>query len=424
MNRLLYRFVFFLAVLSGLKFSAAYGQVFKNGDRVCFVGNSITMNGEFYHQLALYYATRHPDRRVDFINCGINGNFSNNVLSRMDEDILVHRPAWAVVMLGMNDVRRELYHPDSAAVPGIERRREQALEVYKNNYELIVKRFLDAGVKVILQTPSIYDQTAELPAMSYVGRNGALLKCSGIVMELAKKHGLLVVDYQRPMLAVNKLLQLADPSATLIGADRVHPGAAGHMVMALTFLAATEKPVVPEIYRVPRAVKGTGKQSIYFVENTLPYPLSAEQQKMSSILGSKFTGHFVRFNGLAAGSYRLHIDSTGIGTYTQAQLVSGLDMSAITNAPQYVQAANVLALLRKYWELEAGIRYLRLVELYKQKPEKRYLELKPKQAEIEKQMRELLEQVHQVNRPQAHTWVFSPVASTNSFNPFFICDYR
>lgn len=410
MNRLS-RVVFFLAVLSGLKFSAAYGQVFKNGDRVCFVGNSITMNGEFYHQLALYYATRHPDRRVDFINCGINGNFSNNVLSRMDEDILVHSPAWAVVMLGMNDVRRELYHPDSAAVPGIERRREQALEVYKNNYELIIKRLLDAGAKVILQTPSIYDQTAELPAVSYVGRNDALLICSGIVMELAKKYRLLVVDYQHPMLAVNKSLQLADPSATLIGADRVHPGAAGHMVMALTFLAATEKPVAPEIYRVPRAVKGAGKQSVSVLEKALPYLLSAEQQKMSSMLGSKFTGHFVRFNGLAAGSYSVHIDGTGIGTYAQAQLVSGLNITAITGAPQCAQAANVLALLRKYWELEAGIRYLRLVELNKQKPEERYLGLKPKQSEMEKEMKELLEQVHQANQPQAHTWTFSPVAS-------------
>jgi len=313
MNRLLHRVVFFLAVLSGLKFSAVYGQVFKNGDRVCFVGNSITMNGEFYHQLALYYATRYPDRRVDFINCGINGNFSNNVLSRMDEDILVHKPTWAVVMLGMNDVRRELYHPDSAAVPGIEGRREQALEVYKNNYELIIKRLLEVKCKVILQTPSIYDQTAQLPAVSYAGRNDALLKCSGIVMELAKRYRLLVVDYQRPMLEVNKSLQLADPSATLIGADRVHPGAAGHMVMALTFLAATEKPIAPEIYRVRSAVKGTGKQSISVLEKALPYPLSAEQQKMSSMLGSKFTGYFVRFNGLAAGSYSLQIDGTGIG---------------------------------------------------------------------------------------------------------------
>lgn len=411
MNRLLYRFALLLPVLIGLQFLAARGQVFKNGDRVCFVGNSITMNGGFYHQLALYYAAMYPDRRVDFINCGINGNFSNNVLSRMDDDILLNRPTWAVVMLGMNDVRKELYHPDSIGRPDLNERRVTALEVYKNNYELIIKRLLEAKCKVILQTPSIYDQTAKISAQNYLGRNDALLKCSEIVVGLGKKYGLLVVDYQRPMLAINKSLQLADPAATLIGPDRVHPGAAGHMVMALTFLSATEKSISPVPYQVPPAIKGALKQSISVLEKALPYPLSAEQKKMSAMLGSKFTGHLVRFSGLTEGSYSIQIDGTSIGNYTQAELLSGLDIESITKAPQYLQATKVLALFRTYWELEASIRYLRLVELYHQKPEKRYLDLKPKQAGMEKEMRELLENIHLANKPQAHTWTFFPVAA-------------
>lgn len=407
------RFCYVLLIGLCLSLGQAKAQFFKDGDKVVFVGNSITMNGGFYHQLALYYATSYPNQRVDFINCGINGNFSNNVLSRMDEDILVHKLTWAVVMLGMNDVRKELYHPDSLGKPDLERRRIAALEVYEKNYELIIKRLLDKGVKVILQTPSIYDQTAQIAALAYVGRNDALLRCAEIVKGFGKKYKLLVVDYQQPMLAINKSLQSTDPSATLIGADRVHPGAAGHMVMALSFLAATEKPLVSLAYAVPPAVKVTAKQNVSVLEKGLPYPLSAEQKKMGSMLGSKFTDNLIRFSGLSAGSYSVQVDGIGIGNFTQAQLHAGLDLGTIAKAPQTVQASKVLGLFRKYWELEASIRYLRLVELYKQKPEKRYLDLKPKQGELETRMKQLLDSVYLENKPMAHAFQFSKLAAPN-----------
>jgi endoglucanase len=38
--------------------------LFKNGERVCFVGNSITNNGEFHHNILLYYITRFPEKEV------------------------------------------------------------------------------------------------------------------------------------------------------------------------------------------------------------------------------------------------------------------------------------------------------------------------------------------------------------------------
>jgi len=46
-------------------------QFFKTGDRVCFVGNSITNNGDFHHNILLYYITRFPEQQVAFFNCGI-----------------------------------------------------------------------------------------------------------------------------------------------------------------------------------------------------------------------------------------------------------------------------------------------------------------------------------------------------------------
>lgn len=82
--------------------------VFEKGFRICFVGNSITNNGEFHHNILLYYITRFPTQPVRYYNCGISGDFAGGVLNRMEDDILVHQPAHVVIMLGMNDVNRLL----------------------------------------------------------------------------------------------------------------------------------------------------------------------------------------------------------------------------------------------------------------------------------------------------------------------------
>ena len=45
-------------------------------------------------------------------NCGVSGDVTSGVLNRMEEDILINNPSHAVIMLGMNDVYRNLYGSD------------------------------------------------------------------------------------------------------------------------------------------------------------------------------------------------------------------------------------------------------------------------------------------------------------------------
>ena len=100
----------FLTQSNSLAFSQNLKDpVFKDGDRVCFVGNSITNNGQFYNFVNLYYATRYPERKVVFFNCGISGDATQGVINRIKRDILVHNPTWSILMIGMNDVGRGYY---------------------------------------------------------------------------------------------------------------------------------------------------------------------------------------------------------------------------------------------------------------------------------------------------------------------------
>jgi hypothetical protein len=40
--------------------------IFKDGDRVAFIGNSITHGGLYHLYIQTYYQTRFPDRNIDF----------------------------------------------------------------------------------------------------------------------------------------------------------------------------------------------------------------------------------------------------------------------------------------------------------------------------------------------------------------------
>ena len=60
---------------------------FKAGDRVAFVGNSITDGGHYHSYIWLYYMTRFPMARMWMANCGIGGDTAENILARLDGDV-------------------------------------------------------------------------------------------------------------------------------------------------------------------------------------------------------------------------------------------------------------------------------------------------------------------------------------------------
>jgi endoglucanase len=160
----------------------------------------------------------------------------------MDNDILVHHPTYAVIMIGMNDVIRPYYTRGADTIPNILLKRSQAVDTYRQNLESIIRILTTRKIKVILRQPSIYDQTAKTPAGNSYGVNDALKICAAYMADFAEKYHLQIVDYWTILRDVNEILQKKDSTATIIGPDRIHPGVAGHMVMAYQFLTSTGAP--------------------------------------------------------------------------------------------------------------------------------------------------------------------------------------
>jgi lysophospholipase L1-like esterase len=354
----------------------AQQALFQQKDRICFVGNSITHGGDFHHNILLFQMTRFPFVRVDFFNNGISGDVTGGILKRMESDILVHRPTYCIIMIGMNDVRRNLYGSQPTQNADTLTLRKNALDLYKKNLEEIVKIFLSKNIKVILQKPSIYDQTAILKTANNFGVNDALKECADFGQDLANKYQLRTVDYWSIMTELNEKMQKADPSISIVGNDRVHPGAAGHLVMSYQFLKTLEFPKLVSSIEVKK--KKTNCQnceiadfkrdneliSFSVLEKSLPFPIVENQKKAMELISfmDDLNQEVLQVAKLSKGNYQLKIDNIEIGNFSENDLKKGVNLAQYENTPQYQQALAVRKTLTKLWDDEANLRTIKWTE--------------------------------------------------------------
>lgn len=426
-------------------------SLFPTGSRVCFIGNSITNNGEYYNDLWLYYATRFPGEKIHFYNCGISGDVTGGILKRMDKDILIHQPTHAVMMIGMNDVKRDLY---GKPAPN-DSLKQKALADYNNNTEAIVNILKARTGNLILLKPSIYDQTAVIETENLYGVNGALQRCAEQMQFLSEKYHTGLVDFQTILLRINKEGQAKDPTFTIIGKDRVHPQSVGHFVMAYQFLKDTKAPQYVSRIIVGNDLKDSKKSSFNVeikkqarkenvltfecLEKSLPFPVKETAKEALTLVPfmEEFNTELLQVKDLPAGNYNLFIDNTLIAVFTANDLSTGINLALHKNTPQYQQAVVVMDACIKYRDTEAVIRNLRFVEFmhlsglkdqsdmavieqylaarletlksgghyeYHQKQFKNYVLKKSAEAETLNRLSAIAATIYQVNQPKTHVF--------------------
>lgn len=114
------------------------------------VGASVCVDRHEHRGWTMLLANRihlsYPELRLRYLNAGIGGHSSRQMLARFDADILAHRPDWLFLSAGVVEVRRT-YQPDRAQdrVP---------LEEYASNLSLMTTNALQANIQVILLEPT------------------------------------------------------------------------------------------------------------------------------------------------------------------------------------------------------------------------------------------------------------------------------
>ncbi len=352
----------------------------KKGDRVCFVGNSITHNGEFHHNIYQYFVTRYPAVPIRFFNAGIKGDVTGGILKRIQTDVLIHKPTYAFIMIGMNDVQRELYGKYPTQNVDTLAKRKAALELYAKNLDSIVRILQKQKIKVILQKPSAYDQTSTIKYPNNLGVNDALIECGKTMQYLANKYKLPIIDYNSLMTNISLQQQAKNPNFTLTVNDRVHPNSTGHFIMAYQFLKTLHaSPIVSNVVVDIKKIqdKSSNKNcsisgisysnnAVQFsvVENALPFPITDNQQQALSLVNftNEFNNQLFQIANLEKGNYQLMIDTIVIDTYSNNDLQQGINLATNKRTPQYKQALEVRKLLEKLWDNEATFRAVAFVE--------------------------------------------------------------
>lgn len=364
-----------LAAILSMTLSAA--EPFRADDHWIAIGDSITYGGAYPLNVELFYLTRQPTAALTYTNAGIGGDTAGGVLRRFDWDIAATQPTVATVMLGMNDVGRDNYAegPDDSII--IQKRQNRIVD-YEKNLRAIVARLKTLGSRVILLSPTPYDDTARIEASLNPGCNDALAELGRRARSIAAETDSEFIDLHTRLTTLNRSLQKNDPAFTFLGGDRIHPGATGHFVVAYYFLQAQGVRGTVAIAHLDAKTGGIRKAahcevtaltatpqtvSFDYLAAALPFPIPEDAAAALDWIPfqSELNREELRVRGLAAGSYQLQIDEQEIATLAATDLARGINLAEL-GTPQLAQAREVLEILKKRWELIARLRAIATVE--------------------------------------------------------------
>jgi len=191
-----------------------------SGQKIVFLGDSITAAGARsggYCQLVID-GFKKQGIAAEGVFAGISGHKSNQMLERLQRDVLSKKPDWMTLSCGVNDV----WHGKNGV----------KLEDYKTNITAIVDRAQDAGIKVMILTSTMIkeDQSGDL--------NQQLLPYNAFLKKLAKDKGCLFADLNSDMQQALKAFPPNSPKGTKLTGDGVHMNGYGNIMMATGILKA------------------------------------------------------------------------------------------------------------------------------------------------------------------------------------------
>lgn len=324
----------------------------KDGDRVVFYGDSITAQRLYTKYVEESIIARYPAMHIDFYNAGVGGDtvkggHAGTSMERLARDVVPFHPTVVTIMLGMNDGG---YTPDY----------NKNFEVYSTGYRKMLAAFQQdfPTARFTLIGSSPYDEQAH-PSL-IPGYNEVLVRYGDFNAALAKEKGLAYVDFNLPTTAAISAVMRKNAllSAGLLP-DRVHPSPQGHWMLAAALLRAWNlDPLVSSVtIDVPHA-QAANKQNATVSEiaktnggirwtqldRSLPLPLEMRDPSTSLVVEAaglaSLDQQMLRAIGLNPGHYTLTIDGTKIGSFTQTELETGVNL-ALMETPMLYQARSI-----------------------------------------------------------------------------------
>jgi len=359
-----------IALMTVLRTVAADFAI-RDGERVVFLGDSITEQRLYTTYIEAYALTRHPSWQLKFRNVGWGGDTAwlrqrahpdetrlfaaseadlpgmveKSVGSGLGRDVLPLKPTLVTIKFGMNDHSYQAFRPD-------------IFRAYSRSQSELARVLGQAGARVAFLTPQPIEDKRPDPDKDV--RNQSLRKFSDGLRDVANQANAVFVDQFDPYMGVMLAERSRNPAAFIGGGDAVHPGPAGHTLMAWAVLKGlgasssvskaviqvSTRSAVTEACKVDHISTQAGGVAFDRLDEALPMPIDTRAVaalKLAPIL-DELSQYTLSVVGLAEGSYEVTIDGESAAKASAAELASGINLSN-ADGPVTRQSREVLALV-------------------------------------------------------------------------------
>ena len=319
---------------------------FQKGDRVVFLGDSITEQYQYSSYVELYLTTRFPDANVTFLNAGIGGDSAGGGAGRFKSHVLAEKPTAVTINFGMNDGGYGKFNP-------------AACKTFTDRTDAMLKMAKDAGVRVALLSPNAVDPRNKSNGAEYVETQKQFY---APLKGVAEKYGAAFVDQYAVTRAAQEKMAQDDPDAkkAVPYYDGFHTSPTGGLLMAHAILTGLKAP--PQVSTVGVAVGGdTAKVStvgckvtdlkyspaaVSFtrLDEALPLPIQKDWRPMLPYTNElkDLNSYGLTVSGLGEGDYTVSIDGVAVGKFSAKELAAGLNLGNLSAGPLFDQGTKVL----------------------------------------------------------------------------------
>ena len=215
-------FIALCAVLTAPVLAADSALPLKKGERIVFLGDSITQAGAGKGgYITLFRDTievKHKDLGIEVIGAGISGNKVPDLQRRVEKDVIAKKPTIVFIYIGINDVWHGEKDPARGTSP----------EKFEEGLKEVIGKITAAGARVVLCTPSVIGEKADGSNIN----DKKLDEYSEISRKVAKELKLPVCDLRKAFLAYEKENNSTNKARGVLTGDGVHLNAEGNRFVA------------------------------------------------------------------------------------------------------------------------------------------------------------------------------------------------
>jgi lysophospholipase L1-like esterase len=351
---------------------------FKPGDRIVFLGDSITEQYQYSTYLELYLTTRFPEGKFVFLNAGIGGDTASGGLNRFKAHVLDEKPTAVTINFGMNDGGYGKFNP-------------AANKVFVEKTDAMLKLAKDAGVRVALCSPNAVDRRNKTNGREYLETQKQFY---APLKGLAEKYGYPFADQYAITRAAQERMEKDDPMAKTAKPyyDGFHTSPPGGMLMAHAILTSLNAPAVVSDVLVRVKTGGLALDSVRSevtdlkgdatgvsftrTDKSVPLPIQKDWLPMlpytNELKDLNYYG--LRVEGLKDGDYAVSIDGKEVGKFSSKELAAGVNLGNLTSGPIWEQGNKVFQAINaknkivhgrfrgillggdQYWATEPGLK--------------------------------------------------------------------